>query len=55
MGATPEDAYSVHVGLGDTMTGDDILNGTLRVTVLVALIRPAEFLTFSFQQQMQKN
>lgn len=54
-GATPEDAYEVHVGLGDTMTAEDVLNGTMRVTVLVAIIRPAEFIEITFQQQMQKS
>ena len=54
-GATTEDAFSVHVGLGDTMTPDDILEGILRVTILVALIRPAEFIEITFQQQMQKS
>jgi len=54
-GASPEDAYQVHVGLGDTMTGDDILNGIMRVTVLVAISRPAEFIEITFQQQMQKS
>lgn len=54
-GAIPEDAYEVHVGLGDTMTGDDILEGILRITVLVAISRPAEFIEITFQQQMQKS
>lgn len=54
-GSTPEEAYEVHVGLGDTMTGDDILEGILRVTVLVAISRPAEFIEITFQQQMQKS
>ena len=54
-GASPEDAYSVHVGLGETMTPTDILEGILRITVLVALIRPAEFIEITFQQQMQKS
>lgn len=54
-GATPEDAFSVHVGLGDTMTPEDILEGILRVTVLVAIVRPAEFIEITFQQQMQKS
>ena len=54
-GAVPEDAYSVHVGLGDTMTADDILDGILRVTVLVAISRPAEFIEITFQQQLQKS
>ena len=43
------------MGLGDTMTGDDILNGIMRITVLVAITRPAEFIEITFQQQMQKS
>jgi phage tail sheath protein FI len=54
-GASPDDAFSVFVGLGETMTPEDILEGILRVTVLVALIRPAEFIEITFQQQMQKS
>lgn len=54
-GATPEEAFEVHVGLGDTMTGEDILEGILRITVLVAISRPAEFIEITFQQQMQKS
>ena len=54
-GAVPEDAFSVHVGLGDTMTPDDILEGILRVQVFVAIVRPAEFIEITFQQQMQKS
>lgn len=54
-GAAPADAFSVHVGLGETMTGEDILEGILRITVLVAVVRPAEFIEITFQQQMQKS
>ena len=54
MGAVPEDAFSIHVGLGETMTPDDVLEGVLRVTVLVAISRPAEFIEITFQQQMPK-
>ncbi len=54
-GAIPDDAFSVHVGLGETMTPEDILEGILRVTVLVAIVRPAEFIEITFQQQMQKS
>ena len=54
-GATPEDAYEVHIGLGDTMTGEDILEGIMRITVLVAVTHPAEFIEITFQQQMQKS
>lgn len=54
-GSSPEDAFSVHVGLGETMTPEDVLEGIMRVTVLVAIVRPAEFIEFTFQQQMQKS
>jgi hypothetical protein len=54
-GASPDDAFSVFVGLGETITPEDILEVILRVTVLVALIRPAEFIEITFQQQMQKS
>lgn len=42
-GTNADDAFSVHCGLGETMTPEDILDGTLNCTVLVALERPAEF------------
>lgn len=54
-GSSPEDAFSVSVGLGETMTPTDILEGIMRITVKVALIRPAEFIEITFQQQMQKS
>ena len=54
-GSVPEDAYSVQVGLGETMTQDDVLNGIMRITVLVAITRPAEFIEITFQQQVQKS
>lgn len=54
-GAVPADAYQVMVGLGTTMTADDILNGQMNITVLVALSHPAEFIQLTFQQQMQKS
>lgn len=54
-GATPDDAYSVHIGLGETMTPEDILEGIMRITILVCISRPAEFIEITFQQQMQKS
>lgn len=54
-GSSPEDAFSVHVGLGETMTPEDILEGILRVSVFVAVTRPAEFIEITFTQQMQKS
>jgi len=52
-GSKPEEAFSVLVGLGSTMTAQDILDGYLNVVVLVAVIRPAEFIEISFRQQLQ--
>lgn len=52
-GSTPKDAYDVSVGLGTTMTGVDVLDGYMRITVRVAITRPAEFIVITFQQKMQ--
>jgi phage tail sheath protein FI len=54
-GAVPEDAFSVDIGLGATMTPTDILDGVMRITVKLAVTRPAEFIVITFQQQMQKS
>lgn len=51
-GVTSEEAFSVRVGLGDTMTAEDILEGRMVMRVLVALTRPAEFIVITLQQQM---
>jgi len=50
-GAVPTDAYSVSIGLGETMTPEDILEGYMRISVLVAITRPGEFIEITFQQQ----
>jgi phage tail sheath protein FI len=55
LGGTPADAFQVNVGLGSTMTADDLLNGYMRVTVLVSLVRPAEFVVITFQQEQAKS
>ena len=54
VGPKPEQAYQTTVGLGATMTGNDILDGIMRVSVLVAISRPAEFIEITFQQKMQE-
>jgi phage tail sheath protein FI len=53
VGAKASDAFNVSVGLGVTMTGEDILNGLMNVSIGVAVVRPAEFIILTFQQQMQ--
>jgi phage tail sheath protein FI len=54
-GAAPEIAFDVQIGLGSTMTPTDILDGKMLITVKVALVRPAEFIVITFQQQMQQS
>ncbi len=54
-GTTPDDAFSVDIGLGVTMTSIDVLEGLMKVTVKVAVTRPAEFIEITIQQQMQKS
>ncbi len=54
-GAVPEDAFSVDIGLGVTMTPTDVLDGKMLITVKLAVTRPAEFIIITVQQQMQKS
>jgi phage tail sheath protein FI len=53
MGDKASDAYTVRCGLGSTMTGQDILNGTMLVQVTLQMVRPAEFIELIFKQEMQ--
>lgn len=53
-GATPEDAYFVNVGLGETMTAQDILDGKLIVEIGMAAVRPAEFIILRFSHKLQE-
>ncbi len=51
-GAKPEDAFYVRVGLGITMTAQDILEGRMNVEIGMAVIRPAEFIILRFSHKM---
>ena len=53
MGASPKDAFFVHVGLGQTMTAQDILEGRLVIEIGLAVLRPAEFIILRFMHKMQ--
>lgn len=55
VGSTPQDAFDIEIGLGSTMTSTDILDGILKMTVKVAIVRPAEFIVITFEQQQQKS
>lgn len=52
-GATPEDAFFVSVGLGETMTALDILEGRMNIEIGMAAVRPAEFIILKFSHKMQ--
>jgi len=51
-GSKPENAYFVNVGLGRTMTAQDILNGLLKVEIGIAAVRPAEFIILRFSHRL---
>jgi len=55
MGAKPEHAFKVAVGLGQTMTPEDILNGYMIVEIHLAIVRPAEFIVLRFMQKMPQS
>lgn len=52
-GAKPEHAYFVNVGLGTTMTENDLLEGRLIVEIGAAAVRPAEFIVLKFSHKLQ--
>ncbi len=54
-GAKPDQAYYVRVGLGQTMTAQDILNGYMHVEIGMAVVRPAEFIILKFSHKMQES
>jgi phage tail sheath protein FI len=52
-GSTPEAAYFVNIGLGKTMTTQDVLEGRMNVEIGIAAVRPAEFIILKFSHHMQ--
>ena len=54
-GAKPEHAFFVKVGLGQTMTALDILEGRMIVEIGMAVVRPAEFIILRFSHKMQES
>ena len=52
-GAVPKDAFFVKVGLGQTMTAQDILEGKMIIEIGMAAVRPAEFIILKFSHKLQ--
>lgn len=52
-GASTKDAFYVRVGLGTTMTAQDILEGLMNVEIGMAVVRPAEFIVLKFSHKLQ--
>jgi phage tail sheath protein FI len=55
LGGKPQDAFYVRVGLGVTMTPQDIMEGILRIEIGMAAVRPAEFIVLRVSQMMQQS
>ena len=55
VGAKADDAFFVKLGLGVTMTAQDILEGRMNVEIGMAVVRPAEFIVLKFSHKMQKS
>ncbi len=55
VGAKPDEAFYVRIGLGQTMTAQDILNGYMLVEIGMAVVRPAEFIVLKFSHKMQES
>ncbi|HFA49699.1 MAG TPA: phage tail sheath family protein [Bacteroidetes bacterium] len=53
-GPTPESAFFVKVGLNETMSAVDILEGKMIVEIGMAVVRPAEFIILRFSHKMQE-
>ncbi|NJM39056.1 MAG: phage tail sheath family protein [Akkermansiaceae bacterium] len=53
-GSKPEQAFFVKVGLNQTMTAQDILEGKMIVEIGMAAVRPAEFIILRFSHKMQE-
>lgn len=54
-GSKAEDAYFVQIGLGKTMTAQDILEGRMITKIGIAAVRPAEFIILQFSHLVQKS
>lgn len=55
VGASAAQAFFVNVGLGSTMTSQDVLEGRMHVEIGLAASRPAEFIILEFSHFIQQS
>ncbi|MCU0435850.1 MAG: phage tail protein [Bacteroidia bacterium] len=55
VGAKPDEAFFVRIGLGQTMSAQDILEGYMKVEIGMAVVRPAEFIILKFSHKLQQS
>jgi len=53
-GSKPEEAFYVRIGLNQTMTAQDILEGRMIIEIGMAAVRPAEFIVLRFSHKLQE-
>ncbi len=53
-GSKADQAFYVRIGLGQTMTAQDILEGRMIIEIGMAVVRPAEFIILRFSHKMQE-
>jgi phage tail sheath protein FI len=51
-GAKADESFFVKIGLGETMTSIDILEGRMNVEIGMAVVRPAEFIILIFSHKL---
>jgi hypothetical protein len=51
-GAKADHAFRVAIGLGETMSAQDVIDGRMIVEIAVAPVRPAEFIVLRFMQHL---
>jgi uncharacterized protein len=52
MGAKPEHAFYVKVGVGETMTNQDMLDERMNAEIGMAPVRPAEYIILRIVQHV---
>jgi phage tail sheath protein FI len=53
-GAKADQAFFVNIGLGKTMTVNDILEGRMNIEIGMAAVRPSEFIILKFSHKLQE-